>query len=87
MRLPTEAGRESKDKKSKEGRYQANAIKLVVSILPAHTAACNIYGTTRSEQMGDGFPLRKYIYNISFPATHAYFPALELCSPKMCIGG
>lgn len=57
MRLPTEAGRERKDKKSKEGRYQGNAIKLVVSILPAHTAACNIYGTTRSEQMDDKSPL------------------------------
>ena len=44
MRLPTEAGRECKDKKSKEGRYQGSAIKLVVSILPAHTAACKIYG-------------------------------------------
>jgi len=37
--------------------------------------------------MGDEFPLIKYVYNVSFPATHAHFPALELCSPKMCIGG
>jgi hypothetical protein len=52
MRLPTEAGWECKDSKSMEGRYQGNAIRLVVSILSAHTAACNIYKTMWSEWMG-----------------------------------
>jgi hypothetical protein len=44
MRLPSEAGRERRVRKSVEGRCQDNAIRVAVNILPTHTAACNICG-------------------------------------------
>jgi hypothetical protein len=49
MRLLIEAGRERKERKSIEGRCMDSAIRLVVNILPTHTAACNVFGTMRNE--------------------------------------
>lgn len=86
MRLPTEAGWECKDKKSKEGRYQGSAIKLVVSILPAHTAACNIYGRMWNEQMRGKFPLTEgngFTMYRSLPRMRTFRPwssALRKCA-------
>lgn len=87
MRLLIEAGRERKERRSTEGRYKDNAIRLVVNILPSHTAICNFYGTMRNERKGNSFHKGKKTHHILFSATHAYFPTLELCSPKMSVGG